>query len=296
MVVAVDISPTVTRLTALPAAGGDETSWRITFRTPKRAATFLTQLRRAKRRLRLPRPWCVVAAVPGMVDEKTGRVLHAQGLSWMTGTVLHDIFHKLWPAPVVLTTHARARAAALTTDQAISDSFLLVDFSDDVRGAAVTNGRVIESAIATFGELGHQPVNGCMRPCWCGAIGCINTLASRRGMVKSFSEVKHGRATWRSLLTHVKREGIPSWLEPTLVATGESITAAANVLGINHVVMTGAIAELGSSAVHCIAEVIRQRAIWSRFGQINVSACSPGIAAGLVARALDRVMLPDPIE
>ena len=154
-------------------------------------------------------------------------------------------------------------------------------------------GKLHESPLPLSGELGHTPVPGNQRPCGCGAVGCVETLVSTRGLLQSFAE-QHGQplGPWSALRAALEGNGIEPWLAATLDTTASVIAGALNVLGLNHVIVTGSLTELPPAVMDYLAAAIVKGAMWARFGQVKVESAPRRRTAGLVAVGLDRVVLP----
>ena len=52
-----------------------------------------------------------------------------------------------------------------------------------VGGAIIVDGKPLANPLPISGEIGHTPVLGNARPCGCGAVGCMETLVSLRGLL-----------------------------------------------------------------------------------------------------------------
>jgi predicted NBD/HSP70 family sugar kinase len=286
------------RLAALSVAGPDDETWPVRFPTPGSPA----ELRRALARL-LPRvrrtagcPATALAlSIPGVIDEAAARVLKSPNLPWMDGVPLGELFAGRSVPPLVVVQEIRALALGQLRHDPDRASFLLVDVGEGVGGAVVWRGKLFDPPLPVSGELGHSPVPGNTRKCGCGAIGCLETLVSRRGMLRSFAAAgRQRRVLWSQLVAHVHERGVEPWLAPTLAAAGQGVGAALNLLGVSQVVLTGALSELGPPALDAVAAAIRQSALWGRFGTLDVSAAPRRRAAGLVVAAVDRVLLASP--
>lgn len=294
-VVCVQLGVRHTRVAALPLAGPLDEQWPLHFATPRTPATWARRLASAASRLALRSPWAVALSVPGVVDEDAARVLLCPNLHWAARVDLVQMLGQIWSCPVMLVQEIRALAAGhhRAAPQG-HDDFLLVDFGDGVGAAAVIGGRVFQGALPLSGELGHTPVAGNVQPCGCGGIGCIETLVSRGGLLRAFARASRGRATWNRLLRHLDAHGVEPWLDQALAAMGVTIAGALNVLGIGRVIITGALAELPPVVVAALSEHIRRSAMWSRFGGVTCEAAPRRRAAGLIAAAIDRLLLPSP--
>jgi N-acetylglucosamine repressor len=119
--------------------------------------------------------------VPGMVDERTERILNAPALGWR-GV---DIRAKLAGAtglPVHVENSARACALAqlwLERGEAVGGhSFVYVNVSDGVGTGIVINGELLRGRDHIAGEFGHMPLNLDGPRCMCGANGCWEAYTS----------------------------------------------------------------------------------------------------------------------
>ncbi|MCX5658518.1 MAG: ROK family transcriptional regulator [Planctomycetota bacterium] len=286
-----------TRLAALPIAGPADERWPVQFATPSTAATFARRLRRAAERVGalagIDQPWAVMVSVPGVVDEEAGRVLLSPNLHWTEKADLPKLVRGVWDAPVCLVQEIRALALGQAVAEPEGRDFLLVDFGEGVGGAVVRDGRLHAGALPLSGELGHTPILGNDRACGCGAVGCAETLLSRSGILQTFARA-HPRSprTWTALARHVEANGIEPWLAETLDAAAVVIAGAINVLGLREVVVTGALTELPPAAMNRLASSLERSAMWARFGLVICRPAPRRRAAGLVAAAIDRVLMP----
>jgi len=290
---AIQLGVSRTNLAALPVGADEEDRWAVEVDTPNSADGWVRELRKAAVKITAKDFWGVLMSVPGIVDERSGRVWFSPNLHWTETVELAGLIQQVWSAPVVLVQEERALALGHQYLDPQSEDFLLVDFGDGVGGAAILAGKLHESPLPLSGELGHTPVLGNQRPCGCGAVGCVETLVSTGGLLLSSAE-QHGRAceSWSALCATVKRNGIEPWLSASLDAAASVIAGALNVLGLNHVVVTGSLTELPSAVMDHVSAAIVKGAVWARFGMVKVEAAPRRRAAGLVAVGLDRVVLP----
>jgi glucokinase len=144
------------------------------------------------------------------------------------------------------------------------------------------------------GELGHTPVIGNRRRCGCGATGCVETLVSLRGLQESFAAAHPDKKSgWEILRRHVEEHGIEPWLAQALDAAAVAITAALNVLGLRHVVVTGSLTELPAGVLAHLSRAIQDGALWARFGRVDCVAAPRRRAGGLVVIGVDRLVVPE---
>ncbi len=126
-------------------------------------------------------------------------------------------------------------------------------------------------------------------------MGCVETLVSTRGLLKSFALAapKAGR-TWPGLVEHVERFGVEDWLAQALDAAAVVIAGAANVLGLGRVVITGSLTELAPIVMEHLAQAVIKGTMWARFGRMECVGAARRRTAGLIAAGIDRLVVPMP--
>jgi predicted NBD/HSP70 family sugar kinase len=292
---AMELGVAETRLAVLPVGAEADDRWSLQVATPGSAEAWLRQLRAAAARIHQQHFWGVLVSVPGLVDEPAGRVLFSPNLHWTERVELPKLIGRVWSAPVLLVQEERALALGHQSADPRGDDFLLVDFGEGVGGAVIVGGKPYTNPLPISGELGHTPVPGNQRPCGCGAVGCLETLVSSRGLLASFGAASRACApAWPALAQHVAERGVVPWLAEALETTGAVIAGALNVLGLRRVVITGCLVELPGLVMEHLSAVIKRGAMWARFGEVMVQAAPRRRTAGLVAAGLDRLVLPMP--
>lgn len=282
-----------TQFAALPLHPRAADEWDLTLRTPATSSAWLKQLKEAAAQLPAHRFLGVVISVPGMVDERTGKVLFSPNLHWTEGASLADLIGEVWEAPPVFIQELRALALGHLSVADSGDDFLAVDVGEGVGAAAVVSGELYRNQLPLSGELGHTPVKGNSRMCGCGAAGCLETLLSQRGLIQSFAAAHPNELhAWESLLATLQSGPVPPWLGETLDAAGTVIAGALNILGLRKVVLTGVLGELPEAARQQLETAIARGTIWQRFGHIKVEFAPRHRTAGMVAVGIDRCVVP----
>ncbi len=282
-----------TRLALLPLGATEESACAAEFKTPGDARGWISQLRKAADKIPQKTFWGVLVSVPGLVDDRNGEVIYSPNLHWTEKLNMASFLQGIWRAPVILIQEERALALGQYAVEPAERDFLLVDFAEGVGGAVMIGGKLYSHPLPISGELGHTPVTGNDRRCGCGAIGCLETLASTRGLLKSFAAVppKSSRS-WEAFSSSVAARGISPWLAQTLDATAGVIAGALNVLGIRNVIVTGTMAELPPAVFTHLSAAIDKGTLWGRFGEVNVRTAPRRRYTGLVAAGLDRLVVP----
>lgn len=119
--------------------------------------------------------------VPGMVDQRTGRILNAPALGWRAV----DFRNQLAAAtglPVQVENSGRACSLAhlwLERGETTSpQNFVYVSVSDGVGVGVVVNGELLRGRDHIAGEFAHMPLNLDGPRCMCGAAGCWESYIS----------------------------------------------------------------------------------------------------------------------
>lgn len=295
--IGIQLGVTHTSLTPLALGVSGEDAWQATFPTPNSAAGWVRELTRAAKQFNFKPLAGVLVSVPGILDEPGGRVLFSPNLHWTERVDLSEQVAKVWKAPVVLVQEERALALGHQYVTPEREDFLLVDFGDGVGGAVLVAGRLQANPLPISGELGHTPVHGNTRPCGCGAVGCLETLVSTRGLIESYAEARGmPHPTWAEVRTGIGRSGVEPWLAHSLEAAAVIIAGALNVIGLRHVVLTGALTELPLVALQYLTHAIQRGALWARFGEVEVETAPRRRTAGLVAVGIERLVLSAPAD
>jgi predicted NBD/HSP70 family sugar kinase len=295
--VVMELGVKYTRLAALPVAVPLQDDWTFEFPTPPTPQAWIAQCQTLAARVPPRELWGVLISVPGIVDESAGKVLFSPNLHWLEQVDLPQLVGRIWRVPVLLLQEIRALAFGHLTTALRGEDFFLVDFGQGVGGAIVLEGKLYTPPMPLSGEVGHTPVPGNKRRCGCGAVGCLETLVSERGLLESWSAARPRQrrersvATWPGLVADIKARGIEPWLEQALQATAQVIAGALNVLGLHRVVITGLLAEL-PGCVEFLGRELNRGSMWGRFGKVICQAAPRRRAAGLVGTGLDRLVLP----
>lgn len=286
----IEIGVHQTTFAALPLANpGSAPDTRI-IATPKSVGQFLTGLKRAQAALGMVDAEAIVVSVPGVVDQRTASVLVSPNLHWTEGEELLSGIAAIERAPVIPVQEVQALALGHQAAGETVEHFLLLDLAEGVGGAVVMQGRLLAGEVALSGELGHTPVMDNDRRCGCGAIGCLETLASRDGLLRSYRETYRRRIDWRQLSSHVTRHGIEPWLDQAIDAVGGVVAGAINLLGLGHVIVTGDLPSLHPAVIGRLQASIQEHSLLGRFGRVSCTSAPRRRWLGLVVAASDLVL------
>jgi len=295
---AIQLGMQETTVAALALGIPDADQWHFTFALEKGemnpARGWEKSLRAAASQIGEHNFLGVLLSVPGIVDETANKILFSPNIHWTETADLAQIVRRVWNVPVLLVQEERALALGHHLANPDSDDFLLVDFGEGVGGAIIMDGKPLVNPLPISGEIGHTPVLGNRRKCGCGAIGCMETLVSLRGLLESFSEVTRSKKnSWAQLGEYISAHGIEPWLAHSLDAAAVAIAGALNVLGLRRVVVTGSLTELPPSVLAHLSHAVSNGSMWAKFGAVECVAAPRRRTAGLIAVGIDRLIVPD---
>ena len=178
--VAVDIRASRTYL-MLADSMGRARSDIVSLATVREPRRFVTSLARAIRRLldaqTADAGKCegIGVVAPGMVDQGTGRILHAPTLGWRN-VELRDRLAAATGLPVLVENSGRACALAqLWEARKVASpvrNLVYISVSDGVGVGIVINGELLRGRHNIAGEFAHMPLSIDGPRCSCGAMGC----------------------------------------------------------------------------------------------------------------------------
>lgn len=122
--------------------------------------------------------------VPGMVDQRTGRVLNSPQLGWRD-VEIRALLADATGLPVQIENAPLACAQAQLwlgqragTSAPVPRDFAYMTVSDGVGVGVVVDGQVVRGHGFTAGEFGHVPLSLGGPRCLCGARGCLEAYTS----------------------------------------------------------------------------------------------------------------------
>lgn len=133
-------------------------------------------------------PTAAGVSVPGIVDDAKGIGVFASNLGWRDAPIRDAVAERLG-LPVAFGHDVRAAGVAETRLGAARgrENVLLVVIGTGIAGTIMTDGHVLSSG-GFAGEIGHMMSVPAGEPCPCGAIGCLETVASASSIARRYSD------------------------------------------------------------------------------------------------------------
>jgi glucokinase len=214
---------------------------------------------------------------PGPIDRGTGAMKPVGMPMWHDFPVRRELV-SVTGLPVAVDTPGRGLALAelWCGDSALrppaEQHFATMVLGDDVDGAFVTGGRVVEGLTGNLGQFGHLIVEPDGLPCACGANGCLNGYAGARGI-----EAGTSRELRRTPAAIVERTGI-------MVARACASVAA--MLDVSEIVLAGVVPTVfGEPFFEALGREFEQRSGLGHLDTIRVRGVETGRIGPLVGAA-----------
>ena len=238
----------------------------------------------------------LTVCVPGQVDATTGTCHQAPNLGWtdvdvrgaLSGLVAGNV-DVLNDAQAALVGEAREGAARGL------DDVVLLYAGTGISAAVLIGGQPYTGASGAVGEIGHCRVTGACERCMCGRIGCLETVASGRAVVRRYLG---GRRSRTVSLQHVVRaaeagdEAARGALSDAGRALGRACGLLVNILNPRAVVVAGGLSDAGEVFLGPLHEEISAESLSSSFDVVSVRIAALGTHAelrGSVLHGLERL-------
>ncbi|GAA2099572.1 ROK family protein [Streptomyces albiaxialis] len=222
---------------------------------------------------------------PGPVDPGTGRVVAPSRMPGWHLYALRDRLADRTGLPVLVDNDANMMA--LGEHRATHPGLrhlVVVKAGRGIGSGVVSHGRLYRGAGGAAGDISHVRVEAAAeRPCSCGNIGCLETVASGAALVTALRE--RGLAVEGAAdVLRLVRDGEPQ--ATTLVRQagrhiGTVLSVVVNFFNPQAVLLGGALAE-AEPLVAAVRAMLYERCLPMATGDLTIEAASSGPDAGLL--------------
>lgn len=129
-------------------------------------------------------------AAPGPLNNRTGTIYAPPNLPTWIDVPLRDILQEQYHKPVFIENDANAAALGeyvFGAGQGSRDMVYLT-VSTGIGGGIIADGKLLEGAQGSAGELGHMTIDWRGERCACGNTGCLEALASGKAIARKANE------------------------------------------------------------------------------------------------------------
>ncbi|MBS4176344.1 ROK family glucokinase [Lederbergia citrea] len=129
---------------------------------------------------------------PGPVDTEKGLIFEAVNIGWENNYPLRDLMQSAIGVPVAIENDANSAALGEMWKGAGKGAkdLICITLGTGVGGGVIVNGDIVHGSKGAAGEVGHitaVPSGGYM--CNCGKPGCLETVASATGIVRTAKDL-----------------------------------------------------------------------------------------------------------
>lgn len=245
-----------------------------------------TMVREAGAKAGVPTVSAVGIAVPGWVDEASGRGRWSANLGWRDLDLRNDVRHHL-DCPVAVGQDVRAGLQGeyrFGSARGV-DNVLFVPLGTGLASALIIGGRPV-AGTHWAGEIGHVVVEPDGELCGCGARGCLETVASagsigrrwraRSGESGDAAEVARLTAAGDLVAAGVWQEAVSALagaLAPVVAATGtELVLIGGGLVRSGDLLLAPLRAQLADRLGVCDGVSVAAAALGDRAGALGAAA------------------------
>ena len=226
-------------------------------------------------------------AVPGVIDEATGRTVFAAVIDW-PDTPIGSMLAERVGLPVGLGHDVRTAGLAewqLGSGRDVRE--LMVVCLGTGIGVAVVAGGVLLTADGYAGQLGHVIADPAGPICGCGQRGCLGRLASATAVVEAYVQESGSAVSGADQVADLVQAGDPVaarvWAE-AVEHLAVTLLLALTVFGSERIVRTGGLGGAGELLAGPVRQGLADRVTFQRTP--DVVAGRFGRDAGLVGAGL----------
>ena len=242
-------------------------------------------------------------SLPGAVDTERAVSIDTPVMAGWDGVALAPYLATVAGAPLFVANDADilARSEYLGHAAQVRD-LLVLKASTGLGLGVVADGRIVSGALGAAGDLGHTKVaEATGRPCRCGDVGCLETIAAGWSLVARLREEGRDVEHVRDLVAHALAGDAEAkqLLRESGRMVGEVLAVAINLLNPRAVVLGGDMAAAYDVYAAGVREAVYARSSALATRELQFLPATYGDRAGLVgcaALALDEVLSPAAVD
>ncbi|HZU67523.1 MAG TPA: ROK family protein [Ktedonobacteraceae bacterium] len=170
-------------------------------------------------------------ATPGPLDNRTGIIYSPPNMPGWDNVPLRDLFNERYKVATYVENDANAAALGefLFGAGRGYKNIVYLTISTGIGGGIIIDGRLIEGASGTAGELGHMSIDWRGVPCSCGSTGCLEAMASGTAIARRANEaIAAGEGVELLAFASTMLEHPDTVPDPAALPTQESSTLPLN--------------------------------------------------------------------
>ena len=241
--------------------------------------------------------------IPSLVDVNRGVAEHTVHLP-LSGVPFRDVMAERVGLPAFVANDATLAMLAehrFGAARGASDALMLT-IGTGIGGGLVIDGRLVHGTLGAAGEPGHMVVDLDGPPCECGAVGCLETLASGTALGREGARVARaatdselaraleaGREITGALVTELAHDGDRAARDVVALIgmrLGVGIANLVNLLNPSVVVIGGGMIAAGDMLLEPARTVVRERALPPSRDAVRIVPAAFGHESGMLGAAI----------
>ena len=209
----------------------------------------------------IARPSVIGVGTPGTTEPSTGEIKNSNTVC-LNGRLLGTELSDALGAEARLSNDANCFALAEATLGAARGAGVVIGLilGTGVGSGIVVGGRVLHGLHGIAGEWGHNPMHDEATPCYCGRVGCVETVISGPALER-FHESRTGHRTTLAEIDRLASTGesdATATIDRLVSKFGEAIAAVINILDPDAIVIGGGVGNIGRLYSDDTREAIRR--------------------------------------
>ncbi|MDR1109903.1 MAG: ROK family protein [Deltaproteobacteria bacterium] len=247
------------------------------------------------------RPSALAIGAPGWIKPLEGIVVTAPNIEGWVDVPITKIMSQALELPARLENDANLYALGewLAGAGKGSDNEITLTLGTGVGAGLILGGQLWNGSFTSAAEIGHIPLGPAhTAPCGCGRLGCLETMASARGMARLAREwLEAGRKTKfrgsptelnTEVMTKLAERGDPMSLDVFQragTALGQVLAGVFNLLSLERAVLGGGASGAFKYIRKAIVEYLSVHLVTAKIDEIQIVKGTLGINAPLVGAA-----------
>ena len=229
------------------------------------------------------------ATIPGLADAENG-IWKFAPFSGIGDIPFARLLSERLSVPVVIENDVNACAIAEHRLGAAKDcgDFLWMTVSNGIGGALFLGGSLYAGAFGGSGEIGHLKVAGADAPlCGCGKRGCLEAVASGKGIERAYAEKTGERITAKEIAARAEA-GDTTAAECYARAgayMGDAISHSVNLLNLKRVILGGGVVGGQALFMPALLQSYREKLFEQANADVEIGISSLGYNAALLGAA-----------
>jgi predicted NBD/HSP70 family sugar kinase len=224
--------------------------------------------------------------IPGVLDRRSGRVLHAPTLHWRNVNLLEPLQKEFEGIEIHLENSGKACALSqiwsVRGEGTTLNDIVFVSVSDGVGVGVVMNGELIRGRHNTAGEFGHVPLSIDGPLCSCGANGCWEAYISNPATLSRYfgrnmaerrpQSIEIAEFTIEDLIARSRNNDSKAitTLQSTARYLGLGLASIVNALDPSMIYIGGEITEAWDLIEAQVRDAVRERTLTSVLGEAPI--------------------------